>query len=277
MRSYDCPPTLDDSGVLEFCRNGYLMLEAVVPDRINRQVLDYLDGLGVPEPTAILVEDWFVEGVIQNAQAAGAVRSLLGPDFRLPGLMSNHREQGPFPAAWWHVDGGSVKRPDLTTLQVFYYPQETTVEMGPTEVLPGSHHLLNTARAMGHLGRLTGSVSTAASAGSIFITVYHLWHRRGESTSERLRNMLKYNYFRTTPPRRDWIVSPDFHPADADYGSPISLFGEQSYHRRATAEMFYWLCGKSEEFAVHSGQSWPFAGRNRVDDAPPGFDVSLEL
>ena len=29
---YDCEATLTDQQVIEFCRNGYLMLEAVVPE-----------------------------------------------------------------------------------------------------------------------------------------------------------------------------------------------------------------------------------------------------
>ena len=34
----DVAPTLNDTQVLEFCKQGYLMLEAVVPDSINRRV-----------------------------------------------------------------------------------------------------------------------------------------------------------------------------------------------------------------------------------------------
>jgi len=276
MRTHDCPPTLNDSQVLDFCRTGFLMLEGVVADGINKQTLNYLKANESPTLSPILNEPWFVEAVICNPQTVGAVRSLLGSDFRLPGLMSNHREQGPFRAAWWHVDGGHMERPELTSLQVFYYPQDTPLEMGPTEVLPGSHHLTNTAKAMGHLGRLTGSVSTAAPAGSIFLTVYYIWHRRSRATSSNLRNMLKYNYFRTQQPQRDWIKEPQFNPMDVDYSSPVSLFGEQSYHRKATAKMFFWLCGKAEHFDVSGGQSWPFAGttHQRVDE-PPNFPQAL--
>jgi hypothetical protein len=46
------------------------------------------------EPTGILKEDWFIENVILNPAAAGAVRCLLGRNFHLPILMSNHRTVG---------------------------------------------------------------------------------------------------------------------------------------------------------------------------------------
>ena len=36
-KTYDCKPTLTDTEVLEFCKNGYLMLEGVVPDEVNRR------------------------------------------------------------------------------------------------------------------------------------------------------------------------------------------------------------------------------------------------
>ena len=29
---YDCMPTLNDRQVMDFCKNGYLMLDGVVPD-----------------------------------------------------------------------------------------------------------------------------------------------------------------------------------------------------------------------------------------------------
>ena len=40
----DGEPTLTDSQVLDFCREGYLLLRGVVPDGINRRACDYLEG-----------------------------------------------------------------------------------------------------------------------------------------------------------------------------------------------------------------------------------------
>ena len=161
-KTHDCEPTLTDSQVLEFCKNGYLLLEGVVPGEVNRMAREYLEADTWYEPTAILGEDWFLEGVICNREAAGAVRSLLGADFHIPVLMSNHRVTGPGPAnSGWHVDGNSFWGPELNYLQVFYYPQDTPSETGPTEVLPGSHLIHNKARFMGHLNAIRGAVSTA--------------------------------------------------------------------------------------------------------------------
>ncbi|NQZ68730.1 MAG: hypothetical protein HRT89_11750, partial [Lentisphaeria bacterium] len=93
--TYNCEPTLTDKDVMDFCRKGFLMLEGVVPDEINQKTIAYLEENPSHEPKAILDEDWFIEHVIKNPQAVGAVRSLLGSDFLLPDLMSNHRRVCP--------------------------------------------------------------------------------------------------------------------------------------------------------------------------------------
>ena len=273
-KTHDCEPTLNDSQVLEFCKNGYLLLEGVVPGEVNRRAREYLEADTWYEPTGILGEDWFLEGVICNREAAGAVRSLLGAGFHLPVLMSNHRVTGPFPAnSGWHVDGNSFWGPELNYLQVFFYPQDTPAEAGPTEVLPGSHLIHNKARFMGHLNAIRGAVSTAAPEGSIFLTAYQIWHRRGRSTVKRLRNMLKYFYWRTVPPRRDWIREPGFDFSRAAYGGPSSQFVEQFRGDCKTAEMFLWLCGRHESYRNLGGQSWPLPG-NR-NELPYGFPEEL--
>ena len=41
-RTFDCEPTLTDTQVLQFCRDGFLNLEGVVPDEINQRACDYL-------------------------------------------------------------------------------------------------------------------------------------------------------------------------------------------------------------------------------------------
>ena len=270
---HDCAPTLSDNQILEFCKNGYMMFEAVVPDDINRMTTQYCGQDEFYEPTGILDQDWFVHNVILNREVAGAVRSLLGRDFHRPVLMSNHRVMAPFLQQNWHVDGNSDFTHELNHLQVFYYPQNTPLEMGPTQLVPGSHLVRNQAHFMAHLGAIAGTVSTTAPAGSIFLTTYQIWHRRGRATARGLRNMLKYFYWRTTPPVRDWIVEADFDFAKTNYGSPIAELVEQFRSDVKVAKMFLWLCGKYEQFQNLGGQSWPLPAKR--NDVPYGFPKGL--
>ena len=126
------------------------------------------------------------------------------------------------------------------------YPQDTPVELGLIEFILGLH-----------LTELDGepdaqhAVSTAAPAGSIFITAYPVIYRRSRATGRGLRHLLKSSYWRTVPPQRDWIVEADFNFHAAHYG------GHAICHR--VAPMFYWLCGKADKFRTLGGQSWPYA------------------
>ncbi len=272
--THDCPPTLNDQQVLDFCRDGFLVLPGVVPDQINQRTVEFLEGCNGPQPDQILAEDWFVEAVLENPQAAGAVRSLLGASFRLPGMMANHRNTCPAPAQNWHRDGGSIYNRRLDYLQVFYYPTDTPEEMGPTEVVPGSHFVRSKANYMVHYDRIRHAVRTTAPAGSIFLTVYSIWHRRSKSTGSGVRNLLKYNYWRTAPPRRDWLVDPafDFSWIRLSAGRPPF---EQFMDGIAAAELFTWLCGLEEEYRFQGGQCWPVNALHRAPYTQEGLPPAL--
>ncbi|MDE0431406.1 MAG: hypothetical protein OXH98_16710 [Caldilineaceae bacterium] len=276
MRTHTCRPTLNDSQVLEFCKQGFLLLEGVVPDEINRRVVSFLDDNPSHEPTEILVEDWFVDNVILNPQAAGAVRSLLSQSFGLPIVMSNHRVECPSPAQGWHRDGNSQHGPALNYLQVFYYPEDCPLDMGPTELLPGSHFLFSLSKQMGHYGAIRGAFRSAAPAGSIFVTVYSIWHRRGAASGHGMRNLLKYNYWRTEPPKRDWVRETDFDIATANYKLEGQTFREQFRDCNDAAEMFFWLLGRSDAFRLEGGQGWPLNRHvGKYLDSPYGVPVGL--
>jgi len=277
MTSYDCQPTLTDRQVLEFCKQGFLVLEGVVSEETNRRTLEYLAEHESVEPTEILQEGWFLNEVIKNPAAAGAVRSLLGRDFGLPVALADHKPVCPGPAQEWHVDRKSRFGPAVDYLQVFYYPQDCPKEMGPTEVLPGSHHFYTLQSHMGHYGRLEGSHHVVATSGTIFLTAYPIWHRRGESTGTGVRHNLKYNYWRTVAPERDWVIEPDFDIATANYSHGLPIYSSgmpDDRTQRGTAEMLCWLWGRTDQFNPMGGQGWP---RGRSNDAGRPYGVPAGL
>ncbi len=261
---YDCEPTLNDLDVARFCKTGFLIYEGIVSDEINQRTQEFLDEHPSGEPTEILVEDWFVDGVLKNPQAAGAVRSLLGKDFKLPTFMSNHRKPCPEKVVCaWHRDGGGMVTHQVHNLQVFYYPQDTPKEMGPTQLIPGSHFIAGSRRFMKHIGGVQKAVSTASAAGSIFITHYPVLHRKTTATGTGIRNMLKYNYHRRSAPTRDWVMDPDIDPAALDFrpevldGIRVGALQEIHWSAINPARMYTWLCGLGEDFEFRGGHSWP--------------------
>ena len=103
---------MTDQEVIDFCKNGYVMLKQIVPDQLNQKTMAYLDEHPEGEPQGILNEEWFVDAVIKNPRVSGVVRSLLGENFKLPVIMSNHRVS--CPRQWpcgWHLRSviGSLK------------------------------------------------------------------------------------------------------------------------------------------------------------------------
>ena len=124
-------------------------------------------------------------------------------------------------------------------------------------------NIIVTARESVNMDNVRDTVKTAAPAGSIFLTIYQIWHRGAAATSPGLRNLLKYFYWRTSPPTRDWMIEPDFDVANADYELGVPTLGEDFKGGCQTAEMFYWLCGLHDQYQNLGGQSWPLLPQNR--------------
>ena len=260
MRTHDCEPTLTDTQVLEFCKNGYHMLEAVVPPEINERVVATMDeqwDRDGRQMHAFTQQDWVVDSVLKNTDASGVARSLLGDNFSLPNSATWFREQSPVSANQWHIDGGYMFDGQLNTLKWFYYPTACPEELGPTEFVTGSHHITNQVRFMAHYDSIRGIWKSTAPAGTIYFSAYAMWHRRAKSTVNGLRYMLTGTYHRTVNPTRDWIREPEFDFATANYSLEEPRFGEQFRSSRDAARQFMWLCGLGDKFAVREGPVWP--------------------
>ena len=170
-----------------------------------------------------------------------------------------------------HAGDGPAELQELLEQECFYYPADSPVESGPTEFVPGSHHVYNQVRFMAHYGEIGGTWKAVAPAGSIYLTAYSLWHRRARATWDGVRYMVTSSAWRTRPPRRDWVPEPDFSIKSADYTSTAPRFGEQVRGAHDNARMFLWLCGRAEEFQPAAGPSWPQSTPgNRARYGAPG-------
>lgn len=256
-------PTMTDKDVLEFCQNGFVLLKNIVPAQTNEKVTAFLEEHNGFAPSELLDEQYFVNDVLLNSQLVGYIRSLLGERFALPVMMANHRAVGMKKGTGgWHQDACSIADPpSLPYLQVFYYPQDVTLEMGPTAVIPGTH--LVKANGIGHFGNVRSQVFTTAPAGSVFITAYPIWHRATEKTALPTRNLLKWIYWRTVQPARDWVRDPEFDPDTAEYSISTNLsLGHTEPIQWSVAKLFYWLCGRASDYSTSGGQDWPLVTSN---------------
>ena len=275
-RTFDCEPTLTDTQILDFCRDGYLILEGVIDDETNQLTCAYLNGelpsnpSYIPEglnrrdlerirnshePSTLYLEEWFIDKVVLNPQVTGVLRSLLGRNVGLPVLMSRHTTNCPSPSQGWHHDGGFVSGPKINFIEVFYVPQDTPPEMGPTEIVPTSH--LDPPYAP----ELAVGVSSGGPAGTLAVHSQSILHRKSDATASGVRHMLKYDYWRTVSPERDWIIEPDFNLGTA-------LSDRIPRHlTKYVADMYNWLCGIGDDFLITGGQSGPGVSENLI--GPP--------
>ena len=272
MTTYDCKPTLTDTQVIDFCRDGFLMLEGVIPEDINRQARGFLDDHhaqgGARQMGSLMKEDWFVDKVIRNPDAAGAVRSLLGPNYREPEWLTWFRGEEPESAGQWHIDGCSKWGPAVRTIKWYYIPSEATEDTGPTSFVSGSHLAFNQVRFMAHFDAFRGTYKATGPAGSIYITHYSIWHRRAKCNSRDIRYMLTSSMNRTAQPTRDWVRE-DVDLRGIEFGRLEPRFGEQFRAHQDGAHMYLWLCGKEDRFSRPSGPGWPLPSNEGHNYEPP--------
>ena len=150
----DLPPPrlLDDEAMQRFIREGYITLQSELPREYHARMFAALDELEeggprghnnllpcVPELARLLAEP----------NVRGALTSLLGPDYALHFHRHDHF-QLPGDAQPLHKDGDNhshyavdgLRRMHRTRFaMLFYYPQDTPLEKGPTGIVPRSHYL----------------------------------------------------------------------------------------------------------------------------------------
>eukprot|EP01052_Picozoa_sp_SAG31_P014819 SAG31_NODE_933_length_10897_cov_15.489442_3_plen_156_part_00 len=111
-------------------------------------------------------------------------------------------------------------------------------------------------------------ILTSSPAGTIIVTDYPILHRRAASHVPCQRNLLKYMYWRTAPPERDWVGSSmPFDFGRANYHSPHA--GAVMGDCELVARRFFWLCGRPFPTKLLGAQGWPLSRPNSVD-APWG-------
>ena len=240
----DIQPTLDDDAVMGFVANGYIVLDAVVDAAFDRRCGDVPAG---PAQELVGSPD-FIREVLLHPEVAGAVRSLLGKNFLVPTGGHHHLFKEPFVGQEWHSDGISGLGYDVTEIQCYYYPQDVNLEDGPTIILPGTHCRSVNRDAIAHYGDIVGQLPLIAQAGTVVLT---RWHRAGPKVNRSRRSMIKFSYFRQSPPQRDWRIDCEEIPEYVDRPSFAYASAVESYRdTRRRIRMWNWLCGRTEEESV---------------------------
>ncbi|EOD40127.1 hypothetical protein EMIHUDRAFT_454304 [Emiliania huxleyi CCMP1516] len=146
---------------------------------------------------------------LESPHLVATLTRLLGPEYRLHPHCRGHLRKRGAKTSMWHVDAykglpwcsGRLHEPHWC--MVMYYPQDTTPEMGPTQLLPGTQFYRGDSDrahySRGHIpsfgeqlaGWATCVHTVTGPAGTVVVMHYDLWHRALAAASDAPRLMLK--------------------------------------------------------------------------------------
>jgi len=184
----------------QFVATGSFRMDAVVPDELNQQAIEVLKaGIpGVPYGTPLdeaFRDSEFVQRLVQLPEVAGAIHSLVGPDPTVDHHAVHIRKANEGEAQDLHGDAIIDVRPDAFDVQLMYYPQEVTLEMGGTLSVPGSHLRKTNESDTGRYQNLLGQTRLTCPAGTVVFLHHGIWHggRRNDSDLDRYMFKIRFN------------------------------------------------------------------------------------
>lgn len=192
-----------------FVARGSLRMDAVVPAAMNTEALEVLSGGVAPVPYGTPVstaypEGSFVRRLLELPEVAGALHSLVGPEPNVDHHFVHIREPRGGEAQPLHGDAIIDVRSDAFDVQLMYYPQEVTLEMGGTLSVPGSHLRRTNESDTGRYQNLRGQERLTCPAGTVVFLHHGIWHGGRRNDSDTPRYMFKIRFNPVVRQRRLW-------------------------------------------------------------------------
>ena len=205
------PILLDDAGMQHFIDQGYVTLQTALPRSYHDELYATLDRVIAAEGNPgnnLLPRIPQVARILDDPNVTGALTSILGPGYTMhahrychvntPGRQPT-RIHTDSPEDFFHRDRWAL---------LFYYPQDTPPELGPTGVLPGSQYHAERPDEI-PMRKLAGDAGT-------FVIVHHnIWHQSTLNECDRNRFMLKFLFRRIAEP-----AGPAWRCADRCWAAP---------------------------------------------------------
>ena len=190
---------LTDAQMRHFILNGYVTVTTDLPaqfhDAIYEKTMTVFDKEGNPGNNLVprIPE---IQKVLDDPNVEGALTSLLGADYYMQPHRHPHYNPPGSKGQGLHQDGGKRWSHHTRRLLVFYYPQDTPLELGPTGVVPMSHYYSTREGA-----EVSSEQPIVGKAGTVAFANYDLWHRAMPNGSEKRRYMMKFLYTRMSEPQ----------------------------------------------------------------------------
>ncbi|WP_211265185.1 phytanoyl-CoA dioxygenase family protein [Actinacidiphila oryziradicis] len=204
-----------------FVAHGSLRVDAVVPEEMNAEALGVLAAgipavpYGTPVPQAY-PEGSFARRLVELPVVAGALRSLVGPEPTIDHHAVHIREPREGNAQPLHGDAIIDVRPDAFDVQLMYYPQDVTLDMGGTLSVPGSHLRRTNETDTGRYQNLLGQTRLVCPAGTVVFLHHGIWHGGRRNDSDAVRYMFKIRFNPTVRQQLLWDTADLDDPAVAE-------------------------------------------------------------
>ncbi len=258
---------LKDADLRDFIRNGYLPVMADFSEPLHAQIRERMEAVYEKERNPgnnLLPRVPEIQRVYDHPAVKGALTRILGPGYLMHPHRHGHLNPPGSKGQSWHKDSyvrdAVIRRPRPRFVLALYYPQDVTLDMGPTGLIPGRQYYPSLSDA--DPTRTTESaMGLCAPAGTVTIVHNDAWHCAMPNTSANKRFMLKFLFERCEEPTAGAGDAPEWE------GDPTDVFN--AVH----ADVWRWLHGQPSP----SARPWDAAEadtlRARLDDT----DVTVSL
>lgn len=211
---------LTDEQMQHFLTKGYLPLKSSLPAAFHQQIYDRTNEVmerdGNPGNN-ILPQVPEIQNIFSDPVVQGAVSSVVGPEYTMHSHRHCHINSPKSDGGGWHKDsywGYRKIRPHRCRwAMIFYYPQDTPFEQGPTGAISGTHILEQ--RIANESQEDQNPI--CGEAGTMALVHFDLWHRAYPNQTDKMRYMMKFQFTRMAEPQQPaWNGGLNPWPEDGD-------------------------------------------------------------
>ncbi len=234
---------LNDEEVQRFIVDGCMTVHADYPPSFHANIHDQIETVFEKEGNPgnnILPRIPQIGQVFEHPNVKGALTSLLGPGYILNPHRHCHLNPPGRNGQRWHKDcyvyDHNLRHPRFYWLLAFYFPQDTTEDMGPSGVLPG-RQIYKTISDINPAQTKEKARAFCGPAGTVALIHFDSWHRATENISTKNRYMLKFQFARTREPQK-----PTWNHQSRAW-SP----GIEDRHPAISKDVWNWMCGNTQK------------------------------
>ena len=217
MRNKNLISSID---MVKFLTSGYLMFEEIIPKDLCKKCRDEMGNYkGYYNVGTPFEQTWPKDTAIGKAfrlpSVQGIIQSLIGQEPLYDHHAEHYLAAGQLKGPDMHQDSVIDFRNNYFDIQLSFFPEDTTDEMGGTFFVPGTQYRnVRTAeiRAYHHM---TGKIWAKCKAGTIYVWNTRIWHGSRSNHSEKDRYMYKLRLNPTKPQIKNFDIS-DIHDPEIE-------------------------------------------------------------